>query len=80
MSKEAALILGGIAALVNGIVTVAGLGAFDDGLQFVDLIPILGPVLAAFGIRYEVWSQDSVDKALARSDGTVYRQGGGGKG
>jgi hypothetical protein len=60
MSKEAALILGGVAALVNGIVTVAGLGGFDDGLQWEDLIPILAPVAAALGIRQEVFSKATV--------------------
>ena len=61
LSKEAALILGGLAALVNGIVTVAGLGAFEDGLQWADLVPILAPLMASLGIRESVYSKFTVE-------------------
>lgn len=62
MSKEAALIIGAVVAVLNGIVTVAGLGAFDDGLQWADLVPILAPLLGALGIREEVYSKATVQR------------------
>ena len=72
MSKEAALILGALAALINGIVTVAGLGSFDDGFQWEDLIPILAPVAAALGIREAVFSKAFIERfapeAITRAD------------
>ena len=60
LSSEAALIIGVAVAALNAVVTVAGLGAFDDGLQWADLLPILIPVLGALGIRQEVYSKRTV--------------------
>ena len=65
MSKEAALIIGGVVALLNAIVTVAGLGSFDDGLQWEDLVAIALPVLGALGIRQQVFSKETVDQIMA---------------
>lgn len=72
MNKEAALIIGVVVAVLNAILTIAGTGNFDDGLQWEDLVPIIAPVLGALGIREAVWSQDSVDK-LAPAAGSQRR-------
>lgn len=67
MSREAALIIGVVVAIANAIVTLAGLGNFDDGLQWEDLILILGPTLGALGIRTQVWAQSTVDLLASRA-------------
>jgi len=65
MSKEASLILGALAAIVSGVVTIAGAGGFEDGFQLADLVPILAPLAAALGIRQSVFSLATVQKADA---------------
>ena len=65
LSKEAALVIGGIVAIANGIVTVAGVGGFEDGLQWEDLIAILTPLLGAWGIRELVFSKETVEEIMA---------------
>lgn len=55
MSKEPALILGVLAAIVNALLTLSGSGGLDDGFQWnPDGYLILVPVLAALGIRQSV--------------------------
>lgn len=61
--KREAVLIGGIAiAVINAFITVLGAGGFDDGIQLADLVPIVGPILAALGIRTQVWSQVSADE------------------
>lgn len=66
-AKEPALIIGVALAIVNGLLAVLGAGGFDDGFQWADLVPIIGPVLAALGIRQSVFSQRTVDALAPRS-------------
>lgn len=62
LAKEAALIIGVVIAVLNGLATIIGLGAFDDGFQAADLIPILIPIAGALGIRQQVFSKETVAK------------------
>jgi len=71
--EEAALIVGAIVTVVNAIVTVAGVGGFDDGLQWEDLIAILTPLIGAGLIRQEVYSQKTVKEMVNTAAGTTLR-------
>jgi hypothetical protein len=72
--REAPLIWGAILAGVSAYITLKGAGGLDDGFQLdPDGIFIAGPILAALGIRYKTWSQDSVDVLVPRANQEAYK-------
>ena len=74
MQKEPALIIGILGAIVVAVLTVAGAGSFDDGLQWEDVGAIATVLLASGIIRQFVWSQNSVDQLnTAPTNRTVRR-------
>lgn len=54
MRNEPALAVGIATALLTGFFALVGVGGLNDGLQWGDLVVVLGPVAAALGIRQKV--------------------------
>jgi hypothetical protein len=66
LGREPALILGALAAAVVAALQLASGGGFSDGLSIEEVGQIATPIAMAFGIRFKVWSQASVDRVAPR--------------
>lgn len=71
LGKEPAIIIGGIAAAVS----IAVGYDLSDGLSLAEAGGIAAPILAVFGIRAKVWSEDSVDDLQRREFDIGYAAG-----
>lgn len=66
LGKEPAVVIGGLVAAVSAAVVLISGHGLDDGLQLDEATAIAAPLLAAFGIRFKVWAQDTVDRLAPR--------------
>ena len=68
LQKEPALIIGLVGSLAAGLITLIGLGQLNDGLQWVDVPIIVGPLLLGLASRQLTFPQATVDLLAPRTE------------
>jgi len=68
LGKEPAVVIGAVVAAVSIAATLQAGGGFNDGVQLVEILAIVVPVLGVFGIRATVFSSETVARDYVPRD------------